>query len=78
VYCQQARVLFDVVPGQKGKALAVDCPLAEPENAVRVLLEGDEVRYFWQRKGDLLAFESGETRVDRGLYLMLAELAAQS
>ncbi len=76
LYCQQARVRFDVVDGRRGKALSVTVPLAEPGNAVQVLLEDDGVRYFWLRKGEVLAYDSEETRVDRGVYLLLAELAA--
>jgi hypothetical protein len=73
---QQTGLKFELVPGEKGTALAVNLPLAEPENAVRVVLEGDEVRYYLARDGDILAVDSLEPRVDRGVYLVLAELTA--
>jgi proteasome lid subunit RPN8/RPN11 len=77
--CQQARVRFDVVAGRKegSAALAVTLPLAEPDHAVRVLLEGKEVRYFLLRGGEVFAVDLGEPRVDQGVYLLLAELAGR-
>ncbi|MBY0524903.1 MAG: Mov34/MPN/PAD-1 family protein [Gemmataceae bacterium] len=75
---QQAGVIFEVIDGRKREALAVTVPLAEPGDAIRVLLEDGEVSYFLARGGDLVAADSHETRVDQGVYLLLAELAAQS
>jgi hypothetical protein len=75
--CQQSRTRFEVVEGASGQALALTVPLAEPDRAVRVVLQGKEARYFLLRDGDILAAESRDTYVDRGVYLLLAELAAQ-
>ena len=77
LYRQQARVSFAVVAGNHGPALALEVPLAEPGTAIRVLLEGKEVQYFVRRKGELFSTTSQEERVDRGVYLLLAELAGQ-
>jgi len=77
VYRQQAKMTFEVVAGTSGPALAVNVVLAEPGEAVRVLLEGNEVRYYVQLEGDLLATDCREPHVGRGIYLLLAELAAQ-
>jgi proteasome lid subunit RPN8/RPN11 len=77
LYRQQAGVSVEVVSGNRGPALAVKIPLAEPHDAVRVLLEGKDVSYFVVRHGDLLAVDSRELRIDHGVYLLLAELAAQ-
>jgi len=74
---QQAGVAFEVVPSTDGMALAVTIPLAEPGDAVRVLLEENEVHYFVRRGEKLLAADPHEDRVDQGVYLLLAELAAQ-
>ncbi len=74
---QQARVTFEVVDGKEGMALAVVIPLAEPGDAVRVVLEGDEVRYFVEREDKLLAVDPHEDHVDQGVYLLLAELASR-
>jgi proteasome lid subunit RPN8/RPN11 len=74
---QQARVRFDVAEGRAGAALAVTVPLAEPGSAVRVILDGKEVRYYLLRDGSLFAADLREERADQGVYLLLAELAAQ-
>ncbi len=76
LYCQQANVTFDVVAGDHGPRLAMDLPLPEPGSALRVLLSEKEVRYYLSRDGDMLATDIAEERVDRGVYLLLAELAA--
>jgi proteasome lid subunit RPN8/RPN11 len=76
LYRQQADVTFGVVPGKKRLALAVNVPLARPGEAVRVLMEDSEVSYYLQRNGDLVAVDPSETRVDRGVYLLMAEVAA--
>jgi proteasome lid subunit RPN8/RPN11 len=75
---QQGGALFEVAPGLNGPALLVNFPLAEPGDAVRVLLEGEQVRYYLWRGGNLLSADIAEARVDRGLYVLLAELATQS
>jgi proteasome lid subunit RPN8/RPN11 len=76
--CQQAVVRFEVVSGHEGPALAVILSLAEPGHALRVLLEGKTVRYYWVRDGEILKVGMDDDYVDRGVYLLLAELAAQS
>lgn len=77
LYRQQAGVTFEVVPGTKGSALSVSIPLVEPYESIRVLLDGSAVRYYLLREGDVLEVDPKEDRVDRGVYLLLAELAAQ-
>jgi hypothetical protein len=74
---QQTGVSFAVVPGHEDSALEVNVPLAEPDQAVRVRMEGEDVRYFVLR--DERLFEAGlkEERVDQGVYLLLAELASR-
>jgi hypothetical protein len=73
---QQAGVIFEVADGRMEPALAVTIPLAEPHSALRVLLEGKEVTYVLVRGQELLIADSHETRIDRGVYALLAELAA--
>src|SRR5207244_4914012 len=75
---QQAGVRFDVVGRQEGPALAVTVPLAEVGHALRVLLHGKEVQYFWLRDGEPVLVDPKEARIDRAVYLLLAELAAQN
>ena len=74
---QQAGVRFAVAEGRKGPALAVGVPLAGDGEAVRILLEGKEVRFYLERDGELLAADLGDVRVDQGFYLLMAELAAR-
>jgi hypothetical protein len=75
---QQSGITFEVVAGELGPALAVTVPLAEAGHTLRVLLEGKEVRYYWLRDGELLLVDPKEARVDRAVYLLLAELAAKT
>jgi proteasome lid subunit RPN8/RPN11 len=75
---QQAGVSFELVDGQQGPVLSMTVPLAEPGDAIRLLLEGKEVAYLLQRGGEHLMADAREDRIDQGVYLLLAELAAQS
>jgi hypothetical protein len=74
---QQAGVTFQVISGVYGPALAVNIALAEPGERLRLIVEDKEVRYYLVRDGDLLEVDVHESQVDRGVYLVLAELAAQ-
>ena len=74
---QQAGVSFDLVTDSRGQWLVLTLPLAEPGSAVRVLLNEKEVRYYLDRGGELAPADFTEDRVDRGVYLLLADLAAQ-
>jgi hypothetical protein len=73
---QQAGLTFEVPADQNPPGLAATVPLSEPGDALRVLLRGEEVRYFLARNGQVLAAQQDEPRVDRGVYLLLADLAA--
>ena len=75
---QQAGVAFELVTGRAGPALAVTIPLAEPGDAIRVLIEGKEVCYILVRGGEYLTAEAREDRIDHAVYLLLAEIAAKS
>jgi hypothetical protein len=77
LYCQQAQVTFDVVMSHDGPALCVNIKLAEPEGAIRIVLAKKEVRYYLVRGGDVMTVDPHEPQVDRGVYLLLAELAGQ-
>jgi hypothetical protein len=74
---QQARVRFDVTQGRHGPALAVTVGLAEPGQAVRVLLEGKEVRFYYEAGGEVFQADLPDAPPDQGLYLLLAELAGR-
>jgi hypothetical protein len=74
---QQTGVTFSVADDERGRALVVQVPLAEPGAAVRARVTEKEVRYYLVRDGRLLEADCTDDRVDRGIYLLLAELAAQ-
>jgi hypothetical protein len=75
---QQAGLRFSVEADERGPGLVMTMPLAEPGNAIRVLIKQKEVRYFLERGEELLAVDHFDDLVDRGLYLLLAELAART
>ncbi|MFL5328187.1 MAG: hypothetical protein ACJ8C4_04675 [Gemmataceae bacterium] len=58
-------------------ALVVEVPLVESDETIRVILAGKEVRYLVVRDGNAQAADLPEPRVDQGVYLLLAELAAR-
>jgi proteasome lid subunit RPN8/RPN11 len=74
---QQAGVRFDLAEGPDGPALAVTVPLAEPGAAIRVWVEEQTVRYYVLQEEKLSAVDPGAAHIDQGVYLLLAELAAQ-
>jgi len=76
---QQARVSFDVIKGQHDPAaLVVEIALAEPGATLRLAIESKEVRYYLIHGGEVRTLDTLATHVDRGVYLLLAELAGQS
>jgi hypothetical protein len=77
LYRQQAGIVSEVVAGVNGPALSVRVPVVDPYDSLRVVLEGDSARFYLLRDGDILEVDPKEERVDRAVYLVLAELAAQ-
>ena len=77
LYRQQANVRCEVVEGKDGPALAMTIGLAEAGQALRILVERKEVRYFWLRLDEILAVNAHAACIDQGVYLLLAELAAK-
>lgn len=75
---QMTRVRFDVTDGKDGPALGVTVGLGEPGQAIRVLVEGKTVRYFYEAGGEgFQADLPAGVAPDQGVYLLLAELAAR-
>jgi hypothetical protein len=72
---QQAQVVFDLVEGPGGTGLSMTIKLAEAGGAIRVVLDHKETRYYLLRGGEMLAVDPPASQVDRGVYLLLAELA---
>jgi proteasome lid subunit RPN8/RPN11 len=77
LFRQQAGITFDVATEGQRRWLVMHLPLAGPYQVLRVLLQEKQVRYFLVRDDELLEVECGEERVDRGVYLLLADLAAK-
>lgn len=78
LYQQQAGLRLETAPGRHGEVLALTVPLAESGGSIRVLLEGKEVQYSVIHDEGPTALDCDEPRVDRGVYLLLAELAGGS
>lgn len=74
---QMAKVRFGVTAGRHGPALTVTVGLGDPGHAVRVQMEGKEVRYFYESGGGVVQADLPETPPDQGVYLLLAELAGK-
>ena len=68
LYRQQAGVVIQVVAGISGPALSVRIPVIEPYDSMRVLLEGDSVRYFLDRDEDIIEVDPKKERVDHAVY----------
>ena len=77
LYLQQAGMRFEVTSDEKGPGLILTLPLAVNGEAIRVLVRRKEVRYYVARGGELLAVQFNDDYVDRGVYLLLAELAGR-
>jgi hypothetical protein len=78
LYKQQASLRFDVTSDEWGPGLVLTLPLAESGDAVRVLVRQKEVRYYVVRGGEVFAVQHSDEFVDRGVYLLLAELASRA
>lgn len=75
---QLAGVTFGLVCGKDGPALAVTLGTADPGSAIRVVLDGKAVRYFYESGGEVYQPDlPAGTGPDQGVYLLLAELAAR-
>jgi len=78
LYRQQTAMRFEVVSDKWGPGLLLTLPLADPGDVLQVLVRSKEVRYYLVRRGEVLEVRPHEDRVDRGVYLLLAELAARA
>jgi len=78
LYRQQVGMRFQVMSDKWGPGLLLTLPLAERGDALQVLIRPKEVRYYLLRGGELLEVQHHDDCVDRGVYLLLAELAARA
>jgi len=75
---QQAGLRVEVPEGESEPTLVLVLSLAGNEGSLRVLLRDGEVRYLLERKGELRETTQHEDLVDRGVYLLLAQLAEET
>jgi hypothetical protein len=61
-----------------GPALVLVVPLATAGEAVRVVVRRKEVRYYVVRGEEVFEVQHRDDWVDRGVFLLLAELAARA
>ncbi len=73
---QQSAVKFEVADAGGKACLGLLIKLAAPGESLRVLLNEEGVRYYWIRGSEVTEVDPREGRVDRGVYLILAELAS--
>jgi hypothetical protein len=78
LYRQQAGVRFEVADDEWGPGLILTLPLAEGGNSVRVVVRNKGVRFYVEQGGQVLEVQHQDDLVDRGVYLLLAELAARA
>jgi len=74
---QQAGVRFELAPRQNGPALVMRIPLASAGSEVKIILMEKEEQYQVVQEGRSFAMNPEDGRVDRAVYLLLAELAGQ-
>jgi len=77
LYEQLAGVRFEVTSDEHGLGLMLTLPLAAGGDAVRVVVRQKDVRYFIERGGERVPGEVIDDCVDRGVYLLLADLAGR-
>lgn len=75
---QQNGVQFRVLNDVWGPGLVVSLPLAEQGQVLRVLIRAKEVRYYLVRQDEPVEVQHDDSPIDRSVYLLLAELAAQA
>jgi proteasome lid subunit RPN8/RPN11 len=74
---QQASVRFELLATQTGQALVVKLPLSAPGSEVKIILHEKEEHYQVLENGRTFEMKPEDDRVDRAVYLLLAELAGQ-
>jgi Prokaryotic homologs of the JAB domain len=74
LFQQQTGLHAEVV---SGPGLLLTLPLTDRGGTVRVLVS-DTVRYYLERGGEWLEVDHHDDQLDRGVYLLLANLAAQA
>lgn len=74
LFRQLARVRFEVLDGDDGPRLHCVIPLDKKSN-IRVVVQEKRPVYCLERNGEVLVSDECDPRIDRGVFLMLAELS---
>jgi proteasome lid subunit RPN8/RPN11 len=78
ILCRQlTRSCFEVSVDKEGPALVFLVPLPEPETHLRVHLRPGQTEFLVDRHGELARIEMTENDLERGVFLILAELARE-
>ncbi len=75
VLAQQAKASCGITQGPKGHQLTISIPLAGTAGKILVFIFKDKVQYFFEKNEQLFEVDILEEKIDRGVYLVLAELA---
>jgi proteasome lid subunit RPN8/RPN11 len=78
LYRQQVGVSFDALQSAEKPGLSIAIPVVEPRGTIRVVIKDEICRYYLERDGDIFLADCAEERVDRGVYLLLAEMASDA
>jgi len=78
LYRQQTGLRFEVTGDEWGPGLILTVPLAAGGEAIRVVVRPKGVFYYVIRGGEVLEVQHHDEQVDRGVYLLLAELASRA
>jgi proteasome lid subunit RPN8/RPN11 len=78
LYRQLTGVRFEVISDDWGPGLVLTVPLPAAGEAVRVVVRRKEVRYYVLRGEEAFEVQHRDECVDRGVFLLLAELAART
>jgi hypothetical protein len=75
VLAQQTKATCGITQGAAGHQLTLSIPLAGSAGKIIVFIFKDKVQYFFEKNEQLFAVDIQEDKVDRGVYLVLAELS---
>jgi proteasome lid subunit RPN8/RPN11 len=78
LYRQQTGLRFEVTADEWGPGLILTLPLAAGGDAIRVVVRPKGVFYYVVQGGEVLEVQHHDEQVDRGVYLLLAELASRA
>lgn len=75
VLIQQSKASCSITKTDCGHRLTLSVPLAGIAGKILVFIFKDKVQYFFEKNEQLFAVDIQEDKVDRGIYLVLAELS---